>query len=83
LSGLNDLPSHAILDRGRIVGLWEYDPEAGGIVWASFGIDDAALREAVARTEAFVRDDLGDARSFSLDSPASRAPRIAALRNSA
>ena len=30
--------------------------------------------------EAFVRDDLGDACSFSLDSPASRMPRISALR---
>lgn len=83
LGGLNDLPSHAILDRGRIVGLWEFDPEEGAIVWASFGVDDAALREAVARTERYVRDDLGDARSFSLDSPASRAPRIASLRKSA
>jgi len=34
----------------------------------------------VQRTERFVRDQLGDARSFSLDSPESRAPRIAALR---
>lgn len=27
LGGLGDLPSHAILDRGRVVGLWEYDVE--------------------------------------------------------
>jgi len=30
-----------------------------------------------------VRDELGDARSFSLDSPKSREPRIAALRAAA
>jgi hypothetical protein len=36
---------------------------------------------AVAHTEAYVRDQLGDARSFSLDSPKSRAPRLAALRS--
>ncbi|HKQ96338.1 MAG TPA: crosslink repair DNA glycosylase YcaQ family protein [Candidatus Polarisedimenticolia bacterium] len=83
LGGLNDLPSHAILDRGRLVGLWEFDPEEGRIAWTSFGVDDPALAEAVARAERFVRDDLGDARSFSLDSPASRAPRIAALRKPA
>ena len=35
------------------------------------------------RNEAFVREDLGDARSFSLDTPASRAPRIQALRAAA
>lgn len=79
-SAITDLPSHGIFDRGRLVGLWEYDPDAGAIAWASFVVKDAALEDAVARTEAFVRDDLGDARSFSLDSPKSRRARIEALR---
>lgn len=81
LGSLADLPSHAILDRGRLVGLWEFDVEANAIAWASFGKPDAALRAAVDETESFVRDQLGDARSFSLDSPKSRAPRVAALRH--
>ena len=76
--GLTDLPGHAILDRGRLIGLWEFDPDKGRIVWATFGVKDKALDAAVARTEAFVRDDLGDARSFSLDSPKSRLPRLSA-----
>ena len=80
LSGLTDLPSHAILDRGRLIGLWEYDPDAGTLAWAAFVPREKALSDAVERMEAYVRDDLGDARSFSLDSPKSRAPRIAALR---
>jgi hypothetical protein len=80
-NALMDLPSHAILDRGRLVGLWEYSPDDGTIVWATFGArHDAALEAAVDRTSAFVRDQLGDARSFSLDSPKSRAPRLEALR---
>jgi len=85
LGGLADLPSHAILDRGRAVGLWEFDPEAQKIAWWAFGADpkDKALVAAVERTEAFVAGDLGDARSFSLDSAKSRAPRIAALRRAA
>lgn len=78
--GLSNLPSHAILDRGRLVGFWEYDVEGRSIVWSSFGVRDEALAGAVAETEAFVREQLGDARSFSLDSPKSRAPRIAALK---
>jgi len=78
--GLADLPSHAILDRGRVVGLWEYDPETSSIAWCSFVPKDRALVQAVARTEVFVRDQLGDARSFSLDSPKSRVPRIASIR---
>lgn len=47
---------------------------------ASFGVKDRALEAAVKETEAYVREELGDARSFSLDSPKSRAPKIAALR---
>jgi hypothetical protein len=81
LGGLAYLPNHAILDRGRLVGLWEFDPEEGELVWTSFIERTSALEEAVARTEAYVKDDLGDARSFSLDSPKSRSPRIAGLRD--
>jgi Winged helix DNA-binding domain len=78
--GLTDLPSHAILDRGRVVGLWEYDTATQSIAWMPFVRKDAALKNAVERTEAYIRNELGDARSFSLDSPKSRAPRIQALR---
>jgi len=80
LGGLSDLYSNAILDRGTIIGLWEYDPEAEVIVWTTFGAADKALRESVDRTQAYIRDQLGDARSFSLDSPKSRVPRIESLR---
>jgi hypothetical protein len=81
LGGMADLPSHAILDRGRLIGLWEFDADAGTIAWATFdGRRDAALEEAVATTETYVRDQLGDARAFSLDSPQSRRPRVQAIR---
>ena len=81
IGGLSELPYHAILDRGRVVGLWEFDTETATIAWMTFGRSDAAMRRAVSETEAFVRDELGDARTFSLDSPASRSPRIAWLRS--
>ncbi|MDQ1472048.1 MAG: hypothetical protein QOJ99_3528 [Bryobacterales bacterium] len=77
---ISDMPSHAIMDRGRVVGWWEYEPATSTIVWMSLVKPDRALQEAVNTTEAFIREDLGDARSFSLDSPKSRAPRIEALR---
>jgi Winged helix DNA-binding domain len=80
LGKAKELPSHAIVDRGRLVGLWEYDPSTESIAWMSFVKKDKALADAVTRTENFVREQLGDARSFSLDSPKSRVPRIAALR---
>jgi hypothetical protein len=77
------LHSHAIVDRGRLIGLWDYDQPTESIAWVAFVKKDKALEQAVTRTENFVRDQLGDARSFSLDSPKSRAPRIAALRKAA
>jgi hypothetical protein len=77
---LYDLPDHAIVDRGRVVGLWEFDVKSNSIVWCSFVGRDKAMTEAVKRTELFVAEQLGDARSFSLDSPKSRAKRIDVLR---
>ncbi|MEP7364549.1 MAG: crosslink repair DNA glycosylase YcaQ family protein [Acidobacteriota bacterium] len=79
---LSELESNGIVDRGRLIGLWEFDPAAGEIVWASWGKADKALKEVVARTEAWARA-LGDVRSFSLDSPKSRKPRLDALRKAA
>src|ERR1700733_4375071 len=56
VASLQDLPSHAIVDRGRLVGLWEYDLSTESIAWASFVKKDKALADAVTRTENFVRD---------------------------
>jgi hypothetical protein len=80
-ASLTGLPCHAILDRGRLVGLWDYDPQEGEIVWYVFGAPASdELRQRVGATEAVIRDQLGDLRTFSLDSPKSRQPRLAALR---
>ncbi|AUG78868.1 hypothetical protein CFP65_4108 [Kitasatospora sp. MMS16-BH015] len=75
-----DPQTHVIADRGRIVGLWEYDTTAEQLVHKLFVPADSALRAAIAGTERFIREQLGDARGFSLDSPKSRAPKIAAFR---
>jgi hypothetical protein len=81
VGGLSDLPSHAILDRGRVIGLWEYDADKAHIAWGTFGAKKTKqLEAAVEEVGAFVRDQLGDARSFSLDSPKSRVKRVAAVR---
>ncbi len=80
LHGAGEKPDHSIMDRGQTVGNWQFDPVAGEIVWTSTAKATAQLREAVAVTEAYIREDLEDFRSFSLDSPKSRIPRIQALR---
>ena len=79
-SGLADLPSPAIFDRGRLVGLWEYEQASESIAWLSFIQRNRDLDAAVKKTESYVQTQLGDARTFSLDSPKSRQPRIDALR---
>ena len=78
--GSPDLENNAIVDRGRLIGLWEYDPASESIVWVTSEPPDEELRAAVLHTEAFIRIDLQDARSMSLDSPKAREPRIQALR---
>ena len=77
---LKDLPSHGIFDRGRLVGLWAYDTSSHSIAWRSFVKKDKGLETAVKYTEDYIREQLGDARSFSLDSPKSREAQIEALR---
>ena len=69
LGGLADLPSHAILDRGRVVGLWEYDTATDSIAWMAFVKKDTALQEAVARTEQYVREQSGRRAVFQSGQP--------------
>ena len=75
-----DLHNHAIIDRGRIIGLWEYEASSQSLVYTLFVPMNAALEAEIRRTEAFIRDQLGDCRCFSLDSPKSRQPAIDKLR---
>jgi hypothetical protein len=73
----------AIFDRGRVVGLWGYDTATESIVWTAVIKKNKDLEAAVARTQEYVRTQLGDVRVSPLDSPKSRAPRIEALRKAA
>lgn len=75
------LTDHPIVDRGRIVGLWQFDPDAGDIAaWVFAGQPDDDLRTEIDRTARWITDDLGDFRSFSLDAVKGRRLRIDALR---
>ncbi|MCX6499175.1 MAG: winged helix DNA-binding domain-containing protein [Arthrobacter sp.] len=74
-----DLPDHPILDRGRIIGLWQYDPARERIAAWVFGVSTPAVARRIAEVEAWIKEDLADFRAYSLDSPASRQKRIDAL----
>lgn len=81
LGTMGDLSVNAIVRQGQIVGLWEYDFEASEIVWASFVGKQAQLLCEIEQVQTFIREELGDARSFSLDSPKSRRESLAVLRS--
>lgn len=80
VGSLTDAPFHVIADRGQIIGFWEYDPDRKQVAWMTFAAPPEGLHRVVEQLEAYARDQLGDVRSFSLDSPVSRAPKIAWLR---
>lgn len=80
LGQLADPPAEMIVDRGRLVGLWAFDPDAGKIVAWTFVPRNDALDEAITKTERYVLDQLGDVRSISIDSPKNRQPLLAALQ---
>jgi len=75
-----DLNNHAIIDRGRLIGLWEYEVGTQSLAYATFVPMTAALEAEIKRTEAYIRDELGDCRCFSLDSPKSRQAVIDSIR---
>ncbi|GDX82379.1 hypothetical protein LBMAG42_41900 [Deltaproteobacteria bacterium] len=77
---LSDLSNQAIVDRGRIVGVWDWDGVKGELVWATFSPPTEAIRAEAARMSTWIAENLGDVRTFSLDSPESRVPRLVPIR---
>jgi hypothetical protein len=78
--------SRSILRDGELIGFWEVDPQTSGAVWHTFDPAPAALvrelDERTAETAAFLLDELGHAKVFTLDTMESvqaRADRILKL----
>lgn len=73
-----------VLVGDRVRGLWEWDAAAGRVFVAPLDDLDARTRAAVDDAadalSAFIRDELGHARSFSLDTDDKLAERLATLR---
>jgi hypothetical protein len=76
-----ELGFNAILDRGTVVGLWEYDFNERKVVSAFLEPVENSVLQEIQRTEQFIKDELGDARTFSLDSPKSRQPKLDRLKS--
>lgn len=77
---LSDLECGAILDRGRIIGLWDYDPSDSRLVHHLLAPPTPPVSEAISRTESFIQTQLQDTRTSSLDSPKARQPRLEAIK---
>lgn len=84
LGTANHMAYRSIAHNGEVVGIWEFDPDAESVVWATFAelprsertrVDDEA--EAVAR---FLREDVGRAISFSIDTEDDLRRRCAGIR---
>ena len=73
-----------LLDGDRLVGFWEYDVDAGAVVFGTFDKLAPKRRKAVEThagdIAAFLRDDVGHAHSFSLDSDDSVRERAALVK---
>ncbi|MGE3350314.1 MAG: crosslink repair DNA glycosylase YcaQ family protein [Planctomycetota bacterium] len=73
-----------LIADGRLSGFWEYDPDAGVAVPSCFRTPSrqaqVLIEELSASTSAFLREELGHGRSFSLDTDDDLRRRLALLR---
>lgn len=71
---------HLILDRGQVIGMWDHDLDKEEIVTLSWHGVDSALKDAIAKTQAFVKS-IGDAKSDGMDNAKVRTKRLDFLRS--
>jgi hypothetical protein len=73
-----------MFDGDRMIGMWEFDPDKEAVVFGSFEPLKAARRRAVeamaSDVGAFLRDDMGHAKSFTLDTVDELRKRTAAVK---
>jgi hypothetical protein len=86
LGDAGHIQTRTVVVGDRVVGFWELDPDAGQVRWAPLGTVAASAREVVDRlageTATFLVEQLGHARSFSLDTDDDvrrRAAEVAAM----
>ncbi|WNG50880.1 winged helix DNA-binding domain-containing protein [Archangium minus] len=74
----------SLFDGDRLVGLWEYDLDAGAVVFGTFDTLAPKRRKAVEalaeEVAAFLRDDMGHAHSFVLDNDEAVRERAAIVK---
>ena len=71
LGDVKHIAARTLFDGERLVGFWEFDPSAGKVVFATFDPlppkRKKAAQELAESVATFLKEDVGHARSFSLD----------------
>jgi hypothetical protein len=84
MADLPTFPYYAIVESGRLLGAWDWDPDEGRIVWILCRRLDGDRLEgflaALDTAEAVIGAELGDLRFYAMDSKAGRKKRLATLR---
>lgn len=80
LDGPLGLAFQAIVDRGRIIGLWDYDPEERELIYMTWTNPTKDLEVLAKKLECEIRDEIHDVRTHSLDSLKNRQKRFEFLR---
>lgn len=80
LAKLHAIHNHAIVESGRLIGVWDYDVDAREVAWATFGAPPKGLAREIAALEEFIARDLGRVRIYSADRGAALKGRLAAIR---
>lgn len=85
LGTVKHMATRSIFEGDSLIGFWEYDVDAGDVVWATFDhIGDKKKKKmistAASEIGAFIRDEIGHARSYSLDNEEAIRKRAALVR---
>lgn len=74
----------SVVAEGQVSGFWEYDPDSKKVVWASFARLKPATRkrvdESAAELSRFLAEEIGHARSFSIETDDDLRKRAAMVR---
>jgi hypothetical protein len=85
LGDVKHMSMRPLFDGDTLVGMWEYDPDADVVVYGTFDPLPTAKKRAVAALAedvgAFLRDDIGHAKSFTLDTVEAIRERAAIVKS--
>ncbi len=81
---LDSLHHHAIVLGGRLIGIWDYDPDTETVIWRTFGRPTTPTRDLIESTvenlRRFIHTTLGDVAFYPFDRGRTRRERVESIR---